>query len=718
MHASEIDDSTATIAPLWRRFVELLAASAFAVAQPLYVRLSTQSPFLLDTGTTPLRIVALTVAIYLGLPLLLCGVEWLVGLRSPRLATIVHQLSVAGLVFLLSLLIARQWSTTNMWWINLGVQGYLTVLGAAIVGVGMARWMRRRWMQQLLLIGACGSVLFPIQFVRTGAAASVLTPPGPPLDVRAGHPAPVVVLIFDEFSGMSLLNENREIDAVRYPNFARLAATGNWYRNASTVHVRTNYAVPALLTGRMPLGDRETTLTEAPQNLFTLLQSAGYSTTAFEPVSRLHPPPLIEMRSGVSVARWCTAMGRALTSVFLQAVTPEDLPVSPPAIPAIWHGLTERPGRVDDRTLRTGVFRDASVVDAQFEHFLDCLPQDDVPALCVLHAMTPHCPWQFLPSGERYVRINDCSTFPLANFGGLAEDWVEDELPVRQAWQRYLLQIGDVDRRVGMVLDRLEEAGILDETLLVIAGDHGVSFRPGMSRRLPDGDNLADILSVPLFIKLPGQQAGIISDRNVESIDVLPTIAAALAIELPLPVDGDSLLDESIPSRARKTLNLEFGSTVASSEFPERFGALERMLETFGSGSQNDRLWASLGPRTELHGRRVDEFGQTAAGTVEVELVDSTSVRTDESQSACLLLGRVIEPASEPMQLALAVRGRIIGTTETTIDPQLPGRWSCLVTQLEEAVECEDVQIFVIRADGDGVTLEACAITLLSGWET
>jgi hypothetical protein len=32
------------------RFAELLALSAFAVAQPLYVRLSTQTAFLLDSG--------------------------------------------------------------------------------------------------------------------------------------------------------------------------------------------------------------------------------------------------------------------------------------------------------------------------------------------------------------------------------------------------------------------------------------------------------------------------------------------------------------------------------------------------------------------------------------------------------------------------------------------------------------------------------------------
>ena len=67
-----------------RRLAELLALSAFAIAQPLYVRLATQTPFLLDTGTTPVRLIALTVAIYLGPPLVLWAWESLAGRGRPQ----------------------------------------------------------------------------------------------------------------------------------------------------------------------------------------------------------------------------------------------------------------------------------------------------------------------------------------------------------------------------------------------------------------------------------------------------------------------------------------------------------------------------------------------------------------------------------------------------------------------------------------------------------
>ena len=133
----------------------------------------------------------LTAAIYLAVPSLLWGGEWLAGRRNARLVATLHQSSVGGLVFLFCMLVGRQWSSSPSWLMNSGFQGTVIVASAAALAAVVARCLPRRGVQQLLLVGACGSVLFPIQFVRTGAAASVLTPPGPPLDVRAGRPAPV-----------------------------------------------------------------------------------------------------------------------------------------------------------------------------------------------------------------------------------------------------------------------------------------------------------------------------------------------------------------------------------------------------------------------------------------------------------------------------------------------------------------------------------------------
>ena len=71
-----------------------------------------------------------------------------------------------------------------------------------------------------------------------------------------------------------------------------------------------------------------------------------------------------------------------------------------------------------------------------------------------------------------------------------------------------------------------------------------------------DGENAADILRVPLFVKVPGQRVGEVSERNAETIDVLPTVVDALGGRLVESVDGVSLFDSEAPLRLRKTVYL------------------------------------------------------------------------------------------------------------------------------------------------------------------
>lgn len=60
-----------------------------------------------------------------------------------------------------------------------------------------------------------------------------------------------------------------------------------------------------------------------------------------------------------------------------------------------------------------------------------------------------------------------------------------------------------------------------------------MSFRPGEYRRAVTPTNAADIMPIPLIIKAPGGPRGLVSDRNVQSIDVLPTIADLLDVDIP-----------------------------------------------------------------------------------------------------------------------------------------------------------------------------------------
>src|SRR5262249_39630658 len=100
-------------------------------------------------------------------------------------------------------------------------------------------------------------------------------------------PAPVVMVVLDELRGTSLMNDRRQIDAEWFPHFAELAHRSTWYRNATTVHHETRFAVPALLSGRLPSTPEAHWRTAWLKTLFSVLESAGFEEAIFEPVTRL-----------------------------------------------------------------------------------------------------------------------------------------------------------------------------------------------------------------------------------------------------------------------------------------------------------------------------------------------------------------------------------------------------------------------------------------------
>jgi membrane-anchored protein YejM (alkaline phosphatase superfamily) len=143
-------------------------------------------------------------------------------------------------------------------------------------------------------------------------------------------------------------------------------------------------------------------------------------------------------------------------------------------------------------------------------------------------------------------------------------DWANDEWAVAQIYQRHLLQVRYVDRLVGDLVQRLKQEGLWDRALIVVTADHGVSFRAGSPFKEPDDKNVADIMSVPLFIKLPGQHGGSISDLNVQSIDVLPTIPHVIS-----PTSAQSTSSSGTSSRTNRSPSGS-GSDKVDQGFDER----------------------------------------------------------------------------------------------------------------------------------------------------
>ena len=699
--------------------LHLFALGAFAVAQPLFERMSGHVPYLIDQGVTRSALLWLALIVLLSVPAALALCELLLHVLRPRWRPLTHVAFVGLLSVAAALPVGRQFAE-QQWLLYSGVAGYVALGLGLGLGLTLVRlYCRTRWLPRLVSVSAIAIVVFPAWFLLASPAATVLSPTPLLSTARAGNPIPVVLVVFDEFSGTSLLNERREIDPMRYPNFARLAATANWYRNATTVHPRTGNALPALLTGTMPHGvNRPAIEAEYPHNLFRILHdSRQYEFVIFESVGRLAPLNLLQAppdHPDPPLARALNVLP-TLWPVYVHAIVPAGLPVDLPRIPAKWFGLGPADERDDDRP--RGLFYNpwAEQRDVQCRRFLDRLQDLGQPGLYFCHLCLPHCPWSYLPSGRRYLDDRD-ARLPVGGSGLHNETWTNDELAVQRSWQRYLLQVGYADRFVGQLLDRLEQAGLFDRCLLIVTADHGVSFQPGHSRRSPDGPNLADILSVPLFVKYPQQRAGRVTDRNVETIDVLPTIADILQLDLDDPTDGASFLDEDLPARQRKTIVNDDGQLIlVDAAFHAKYDSLQRMLAAFGSGTHNDRLWR-WGPHAELIGRQLADVTVHAPSGITLEWRGGERrVSPDRPDLVpCCLEGRVLDFGSRaaPLTIAVAVNGTIAATTRTSLDPTIRDAWSVMAQESLFQTGDNEIQVLAVSMDGGSLVLEPCRLVV------
>jgi arylsulfatase A-like enzyme len=110
--------------------------------------------------------------------------------------------------------------------------------------------------------------------------------------------------------------------------------------------------------------------------------------------------------------------------------------------------------------------------------------------------------------------------------------------------QKYDYEIKFVDRWIGKLLEGLSEAGLADNTAVVIASDHGEAFgvhRFAGKRMFFHGQTLYDeLLRVPLIIRVPGAEPRVVDDPAM-LIDLAPTMADALGVDKPGSFVGRSV---------------------------------------------------------------------------------------------------------------------------------------------------------------------------------
>ena len=99
----------------------------------------------------------------------------------------------------------------------------------------------------------------------------------------------------------------------------------------------------------------------------------------------------------------------------------------------------------------------------------------------------------------------------------------------------YLDTVRLTDHHVGQVLARLENEGVLDDTLVIFMTDHGISHVRAKQFLYDEGTH------IPLIVRGPGVPRGVIRDDFVEQIDMAPTSLAAAGIPIPRTMQGRNL---------------------------------------------------------------------------------------------------------------------------------------------------------------------------------
>ncbi len=526
-------------------------------AQPLFDLLDRHAAFFVVRKAGVLDVFGLICLLCLVIPAGLMSLEIMARGVNRQSQKWLHVVQVACLLTLLGLL-ALKTSGPHLW-LKWGAGGGMLGLAGGIGVAGAVCYASFSAVRSFFTVLSPAIVLFPVVFVLSADITPLVFPHTTAAqslaqvvqDVTpAGHPTPVVVLVLDELPLTSLLDEDYQIDAVRYPHFARLAQDATWFRNAVTVSGDTIVAVPAILSGTGPKPTALPTYVDYPHNIFTLLH-------------RTHDMHVVESHTMLCPNTICqepvqyqafgdrfTAMLSDLSIVYLHLLLPDDFAAALPAVTQTWKDFVRDSAGTalpvsqepDMETVAAKARTFYSHRAAVFRKFIEAIGATDTSTLHVLHTLLPHVPWKYFPSGTVYTQ----SGMEIPGLSLKIEEWGDNEALVVQAYQRHLLQVEFVDGLIGKLMTRLQEVQLYDPGLIVVTADHGASFWPNASRRVARGSHAADILRVPLFIKAPFQKNGLVSDRRVSVIDIVPTIADTLGIESTWQPGGHAIFSFSI----------------------------------------------------------------------------------------------------------------------------------------------------------------------------
>jgi membrane protein insertase Oxa1/YidC/SpoIIIJ len=389
-----------------------------------------------------------------------------------------------------------------------------------------------------------------------------------------GNDTPVFVLVFDEFSGLTIQNADGVLDVSRFPGFAKIAKNADYFPNALTADYHTDISVPSIVSGTLRSDDRPGL---APgENLIELFQASGGGVQAVSSVlsADLMDEQVINLYSFAS----------DIATLYLHIISHKDwIENKIGAIPSAWKGFGVFYEAAESEEV---VDQPATVRPRQLVILFDWLEklaaESDNKQFNFLHIEYPHVPYVTTATG----RTQQNSEL-LRKLIVVGERLRAEQSIVNVSYHNYLQQAS----YAGILLERfigvLKEAGLYDKSLIIVTADHGVSYNvEGFYRRDPlSSGSWKNIMSVPLIVKYPFQQKGRVDESYVTTLDIAPTIMDVTGIDPPWDLAGESLRGISAEAQT-DSVELIPGYIDYFAETPALFGESRSIKkELFGSAS-------------------------------------------------------------------------------------------------------------------------------------
>ncbi|MEX2682610.1 MAG: sulfatase [Candidatus Sigynarchaeota archaeon] len=195
------------------------------------------------------------------------------------------------------------------------------------------------------------------------------------------------------------------------------------------------------------------------------------------------------------------------------------------------------------------------------------------PFFLFVHFWDPHTPYvppdpfcKFYPAGRdpRDPQNHALDQLYGCNIGGWLKDWARklDSRYKDVTDPNYVVSLYDggiayADHHVGVVLDKLDELGLTDQTAVVLTSDHGETMAETNNlicgqRAMFSHVGLTDPnCSIPFIIKAPGIAGGKRIEGFTSQVDMVPTLLDLLRVDYrpPYAFDGVSLLPNILGER-------------------------------------------------------------------------------------------------------------------------------------------------------------------------